>query len=95
MRRGDIVRLKYPHQIQPDSTEVYTHGIIAARIKAEIQTTSNHQSGAKPVVKELIVYLYNPESAKLCIDEEGVPILFDFYLSEVELYKAVKEADWL
>lgn len=95
MRRGDIVQLKHPHQIQPDNREVYTHGIIAARIKADSQTTPNNRTGAKPVVKELIVYLYNLESAVLCIDEEGVPILFDFHLSEVELYKAVKAVDWL
>lgn len=95
MRRGDIVRLRHPHQIQSDNTEVYTHGIIAARIKTDPQTVSNSQSGAKPVVKELIVYLYNRESTKLCIDDFGVPILFDFHLNEVELYKMVKEADWL
>ncbi|KAI9129102.1 hypothetical protein [Acaryochloris sp. CCMEE 5410] len=41
MRRGDIVKLRQPHQIQTDSIEVYTHGIIAARVKAESQATAN------------------------------------------------------
>ena len=95
MRRGDIVKLRQPHQILTVSIEVYTHGIIAARIKAESQAKANPQSNAKPAVKELIVYLYNPESAKLSIDEEGVPVLFDFHLNEVELFKAVKEVEWL
>lgn len=95
MRRGDIVKLNNPHQIQANTVGVYTHGIIAARIKAESQARFTPQSNGKPAVKELIVYLYNPESAKLCIDEDGVPILFDFGLSEVELFRAVQEADWL
>jgi hypothetical protein len=91
VRRGDIVRLEKAIQINSGKFEEFTHGIIAARIKTQ---TEHQQSGAphkKATVKELIIYLYNPETSKICLDEAGVPILFDVQLSEVELFQWVKK----
>jgi hypothetical protein len=91
MRRGDIVQLKQPIQIRSSHLENFTHGIIAARIKTKIEQPPEENSRSKSSVKELILYLYNPETCKICLDEDGVPILFDVQLNEVALFKAVKE----
>jgi hypothetical protein len=91
MRRGDIVYLKKKHPLN-SSSEEYTYGIIAARIK-DIQDSSLQD--IQPPVKDLIVYLYNPTTSKICLDELGIPILFGFDINEVELYKAVKQENWI
>jgi hypothetical protein len=91
MRRGDIVQLRQAIQINPGKFEEFTHGIIAARIKSQAEHQQEATSPAKATVKELIIYLYNPATSKICLDEEGVPILFDVQLSEVDLFKAVKK----
>jgi hypothetical protein len=91
MRRGDIVQLREAIQINSGDFEEFTHGIIAARIKAQAEHPQEEFSLSKTRVKELIVYLYNPDTSKICLDEEGVPILFDVQLGEVDLFKAVKK----
>jgi hypothetical protein len=91
MRRGDIIHLKKKHPLDTQSEE-YTHGIIAARIK---EAPNNHSEACQPLVKDLIVYLYNPETSKICLDEFGIPVLFSFDVNEVELYKAVKQEHWV
>jgi hypothetical protein len=91
MRRGDIVSLRKPLCINEGYLEEFTHGIIAARIKTETEPLQAESPDTKATVKELIIYLYNPETYKICLDEEGVPILFDLQLDEVDLVKAVKE----
>jgi hypothetical protein len=91
MRRGDIVRLRQPLQINAGCLEEFTHGIIAARIKNEADPLQAESPLTKAIVKELIIYLYNPKTYKICLDEEGVPILFDLQLDEVDLFKAVKK----
>jgi hypothetical protein len=91
MRRGDIVRLRQAIQIDAGKYEEFTHGIIAARIKTKVENHPEEPALAKATVKELIIYLYDPNTSKICLDEEGVPILFDVELSEVELFKAVKK----
>ena len=90
MRRGDIVRLGETIQIHSTQPEEFTHGIIAARIKSKGEQPQT-DALQKSTVKELIVYLYSPESAKICLDEDGVPILFDVHVSEVTLFKSVKK----
>jgi hypothetical protein len=91
MRRGDIVRLKQPLQINTGNFEEFTHGIIAARIKTKAGQKQDETAALKDIVKELIIYLYDPATSKICLDEEGVPILFDLQLNEVDLFKAVKK----
>lgn len=91
MRRGDIVQLRQPIQIRSSHLEEFTHGIIAARIKTKVEPLPDVSPRSKPIVKELIIYLYNPETFKICLDEDGVPILFDVQLSEVDLFKAIKK----
>jgi hypothetical protein len=91
MRRGDIVRLKQPIQLNTGNFEEFTHGIIAARIKTKAGQQQGEPTALKDIVKELIIYLYDPETSKICLDEEGVPILFDLQLNEVDLFKAVKK----
>jgi hypothetical protein len=91
MRRGDIVQLGQLIQIHATQPEEFTHGIIAARIKSKAENTSADSSAPKSTVKELIVYLYNPVTAKICLDEDGLPILFDVQSSEVTLFKSVKK----
>jgi hypothetical protein len=91
MRRGDIVQLRQPIQIRSSHLEEFTHGIIAARIKMKVESPPNELQPSKPTIKELIIYLYNPETCKICLDEDGVPILFDVQLNEVDLFKAIKK----
>ena len=91
MRRGDIVQLKQAIQINSGNFEQFTHGIIAARIKMQAEHQQEEVPLTKAIVKELIIYLYNPDTSKICLDEEGVPILFDVQLGEVDLFKAVKK----
>jgi hypothetical protein len=91
MRRGDIVLLRQAIQINSGKFEEFTHGIIAARIKTRVEDQQKESPLTKATVKELIIYLYDPDTSKICLDEEGVPILFDVELSEVELFKAVKK----
>jgi hypothetical protein len=91
MRRGDIVILRKPLCINEGYIEKFTYGIIAARIKAETEPLHVKSQDTKATVKELIIYLYNPETCKICLDEEGFPILFDLQLDEVDLVKAVKK----
>jgi hypothetical protein len=91
MRRGDIVRLRQAIEINAGKYEEFTHGIIAARIKTKVENRPEESALAKATVKELIIYLYDPDTSKICLDEEGVPILFDVELGEVELFKAVKK----
>lgn len=91
MRRGDIVQLRQPIQIRSSHVEEFTHGIIAARIKTKVELPSNEPPHSKSTIKELIIYLYNPETCKICLDEDGVPILFDVQLDAVNLFKAVKK----
>lgn len=91
MRRGDIVRLRQAIQLKAGKFEEFTHGIIAARIKVKTEHPPEETPLAKLTVKELIIYLYDPDTSKICLDEEGVPILFDVELNEVDLFKAVKK----
>jgi hypothetical protein len=91
VRRGDIVRLKQAIQIKSGKFEEFTHGIIAARIKTQDEHQQKDTSSTKATVKELIIYLYEPDTSKICLDEEGVPILFDVEVSEVELIKTVRK----
>ncbi len=91
MRRGDIVHLKQAIQINSGNFEEFTHGIIAARIKTPDEHQQKGTSFTKATVKELIIYLFDPDTSKICLDEEGVPILFDVKISEVDLFKAVKK----
>lgn len=91
MRRGDIVSLRKPLCINEGYIEKFTHGIIAARIKSESEPLQVKPKDAKAPVKELIIYLYNPETCKICLDEGGFPILFDLQLDEVDLVKTVKK----
>jgi hypothetical protein len=91
MRRGDIVQLRQPIQIHSSHLEEFTHGIIAARIKTKVEPSPDVPPLSKSTIKELIIYLYNPETCKICLDEDGVPILFDVQLDEVDLFKAIKK----
>ncbi|MGB8701882.1 MAG: hypothetical protein WCD18_20900 [Thermosynechococcaceae cyanobacterium] len=93
MRRGDIVQLKQAIQIHAGKFEEFTHGIVAARIKTKADQGQEVPPLIKATVKELIVYLYNPDTQKICLDEEGVPILFDVQLGEVNLFKQVKKRE--
>jgi hypothetical protein len=61
MRRGDIVRLRQAIQINADKIEEFTHGIIAARIKTKTEHGSEEPPIKKATVKELIIYLYDPD----------------------------------
>lgn len=94
MRRGDIVKLKTSFQISPENLEEYTHGIIAARIKQPVNPSGEEEPDPLKKIKDLILYLYNPAQSKICLDEAGIPVLFEFALSEVELYEAVKATNW-
>jgi hypothetical protein len=91
MRRGDIVRLKQAIQIHAGKFEEFTHGIVVARIKTKADPSQGEIPLTKAIVKELMVYLYNPDTHKICLDEDGVPILFDVQLGEVDLFKQVKK----
>jgi hypothetical protein len=91
MRRGDIVQLKQAIRINSGKFEEFTHGIITARIKTQAKLPQEDLPLPNVTVKELILYLYNPDTSQICLDEVGVPILFGVQLNEVDLFKSVKK----
>lgn len=98
IKPGDIVRLLQPFRAERYSFREYAFGIVAGVVRngltsSEIsqllwncqQTTQRHQLGAD----ELVIYLYDPDSSTIYLDQFGVSALFSFDSDEVELSKAI------
>ena len=80
---GDIVRLIQPFKPERFGSQDYAFGIVAG-----VVTDSNfHQSwDCQPGLDELVVYLYDPDSATTYVDQFGVKAWFSFDFDEVELH---------
>ncbi|NJR60048.1 MAG: hypothetical protein HC769_15120 [Cyanobacteria bacterium CRU_2_1] len=71
MEIGDRVRLKQPFTPTLISTQTYQFGIIAAIVSNNSQT-------------EVLLYLYNPDTATTYTDEFGERPTYSFRLDEIE-----------
>jgi len=78
MNEGDLVRLKQPFQPTPSSPRKFQFGIIAAIV--------TNGSQAEPLTQniQLIVYLYDPQTATTFQDEWGEAAPYCFALNEVD-----------
>ncbi len=98
IKPGDIVRLLQPFRAERYSFREYAFGLVAGvitdastrskitkAIGESISTAQTHQ----PESKQLVVYLYEPDSSTTYIDQFGDRALFSFDWDEVELYKAI------
>ena len=98
IKPGDIVRLLQPFRPERYCFRKYAFGVVAGVVRDDHRRSKNHQSlwnskqvaqGNQPGWDELIVYLYEPDSSTVYMDEFGVKALFSFDSNEVALYKAI------
>lgn len=94
IKPGDIVRLLRPFRPERFGSQEYAFGIVAGVVTDgstrsnfpqswdSKQTDLGHQAG----LDELVVYLYDPDSAITYVDRFGVKALFSFDSDEVELH---------
>jgi hypothetical protein len=71
MEVGDRVCIKHPFTPSLTSTQVYRFGIVAAIVAIDSQT-------------EVLLYLYNPNTATTYTDEFGNRPAYSFRLDEIE-----------
>jgi hypothetical protein len=77
MEIGDRVRLRRPFKPTPSST-LYTYGIIAGLVVEDSMAAS---SGG---IKEVVVYLYDPNQNEVYRDELGTQVMYSFYPNELQ-----------
>lgn len=82
MKIGDIVRLKQPFKPEPDCLEEYRYGVVIGLVETDRDST-----GAQPRsrLSEVILQLYNPETAIVYTDGFGTRPMFYFRIDELEL----------
>lgn len=95
IKPGDVVRLLQPFRPERYCLRKYTFGIIAGVVRDDRRSASaswNQQTAAghQPEGDELVVYLYEPNSATIYVDQFGIKALFSFGYHEVELYRAIE-----
>ncbi|WP_421656421.1 hypothetical protein [Leptothermofonsia sp. ETS-13] len=81
MEIGDIVRLRKPFRARSKDSKEYTFGIVAALIWGEGEEPKQTTSST-PI--EILVYLYDPETATTYTDEAGMQAVFIFRSDEIE-----------
>lgn len=99
IKPGDIVRLLKPFRPERYSYHLYAFGVVVGvvtddsttseecqSISDSTQTTQKHQ----PRLDGFVVYLYEPSSSTIYVDQFGVKALYSFDADEVELYKAIQ-----
>lgn len=94
IKPGDIVRLLQPFKPEWFGSQDYAFGIVAGVVTDGSTKSNFHQSwdskqtdlGHQPGLDELVVYLYDPDSATTYVDQFGVKALFSFDFDEVELH---------
>jgi len=72
---GDVVRLLQPFRPERYCLRQYNFGVVAGVIA----------DGCPPGLGELVIYLYDLDSATKYIDEFGIEALFSFASHEVEI----------
>jgi hypothetical protein len=89
MKIGDIVRLSKPFRPIADSTQEYSFGVIAGLVFEDSLADSQVNLGISNLadepscLKEIVLYLHDPENKTSYIDEQGVRVLYVFYPDEV------------
>lgn len=85
MEIGDIVRLKREFSPEPDYLKVYNYGVVVGLVPNEPASDESEGSEAKPRSRfsEVIVQLYDPETATIYMDEFGTKPMFYFRVSEL------------
>ena len=71
MNVGDLVRLKQPLLPTPTTLQVYRFGLVAGVVSEGVKT-------------EVLVHLFDPQSAQVYTDESGIQAIYSFQLDEVE-----------
>lgn len=77
MKIGDVVRLKHPFKPTSDSPQGYRFGIVAGLVFDDPQ-------GDKPSeLAEILLHLYNPDTATIYVDQAGITAIYSFYPFEI------------
>lgn len=95
IKPGDIVRLLQPFRPERFGSQEYAFGIVAGVVTDGSTRSKFPQSwdskqtdlGHQPGLDELVVYLYDPDSATTYVDQFNVKALFSFDSDEVELHE--------
>lgn len=95
IKPGDIVRLLQPFKPERFGSQKYAFAIVAGVVTHGSTRNKFPQSwestqtdlGHQPGLDELVVYLYEPDSATTYVDQFGVKALFSFDSDEVELHE--------
>ncbi|MBV8887984.1 MAG: hypothetical protein JO235_28855 [Chroococcidiopsidaceae cyanobacterium CP_BM_RX_35] len=98
IKPGDVVRLLQSFRPERFRSRKYTFAIVAGIVRDAAKSDPSQQSssGSQPIEKqldldEIIVYLYEPHSSTIYVDQYGHQALFSFASNEVERYR-VSEA---
>ncbi len=83
IKPGDIVRLLQPFRPERYGSQKYAFAIVAGVVAEEQQ----------PGLDGVVVYLYEPYSSTIYLDQRGALALFSFDSDEVELDKAIGTPD--
>lgn len=78
MKVGDIISLKRPFYPSSLTTKAYQYGVVAGLIAAA-------DSGAAAPPIEVVVSLYDPDTAEFYVDPLGSKALYIFYPDEIDL----------
>lgn len=78
MEVGDIVRLKTPFKPVTGSEQEYSCAVIAGLVR------SNSSEMEQSDILEVIVYLYDPESAQVYSDEFGTDAIYSVQPDEID-----------
>lgn len=93
---GDTVRLLQPFRPQRYCVQQYTFAVVVGVIKGGSTRSKNYQMLRDSIpaprehqlsLDELVVHLYEPQSATIYTDQFGAKALFSFDGDEVELLK--------
>jgi hypothetical protein len=99
IKPGDIVRLLQPFRPKRHGFQEYAFAIVAGVVRDGSNRSKNYQSisdsehtaeGYQSGWDGLVVYLYDPASSRIYVDQFGVKALFSFDFDEVVLYKAIQ-----
>jgi hypothetical protein len=87
---ADIVRLKVPYQPHREFSSPGSRGSYQFGIVAEILTVLPDGR-----VRNVSLYLYDPDSRTIYLGPNNVPEFVDFHTSELELYKRAAEQGYM
>ena len=98
IKPGDIVRLLRSFRPHRYCFREYAFAIVAGVVKDEKSKSQNQRSSDSEQIAQkhqsgwngLVLYLYEPDSSTIYVDEFGVKALFSFDSDEVLLHKIVQ-----